>query len=139
MLLQFKVEGLPPKKDGANSMWQKPSEIPRLKALRLVAIAAMQGNIVWESERLILRLRISAHIRDGDLDNFITGVCDGLMGAHANIPRPLQAWLDVPDAIHPRHAIVFRDDSLITQIIAQRIEPIAGERFYEVEIESRGK
>ncbi len=135
MRVQFLVQGLPPKKDGANSMWRKRAEMPRLKALRIAAAQAMQG-ILLQSVPLCLRLHIHAAVFDGDLDNFITGVCDGLMPAHHNTPIIPGEWQDVPEAARPNHAIAFRDDSVITQIVAERIVSDAGQRFYEVEIES---
>ena len=36
--IEIDVEGRPPKKDGANSMWRQPAERQRLKALRLARI-----------------------------------------------------------------------------------------------------
>jgi hypothetical protein len=135
MLVKFRVgNNLPPKKDGANSMWRKPSEVPRLKALRLAAAGAMQGAI-WDSTPISLRLSVSASIHQGDLDNFITGVCDGLMGAHGNTPIDVNDWQDVPELVRPRHAIAFRDDRWIMKIVAERIESDGGKPFYEVEIE----
>lgn len=38
------VHGIPPKKDGANSMWRKGQDVPRLKALRTAVCKAMQGR-----------------------------------------------------------------------------------------------
>lgn len=138
MRVQFTVQGLPPKKDGANSMWRKPSEVPRLKALRSMAVQAMQG-VVWQSRPLRLRLRICAAIGEGDLDNFITGVCDGLMGAHKLTPILLNEWQDMPEDARPHHVIAFEDDRWIMQIVAERILPEGRERFYEVELESLAK
>ncbi len=134
MGVRFTVQGLPPKKDGANSMWRKSTEVPRLKALRSVAVQAMQG-VVWQSSPLCLRLRICAAIGEGDLDNFITGICDGLMGAHWNTPIIIDEWQDVPEAARPYYAIAFRDDKWIMRIVAERLVPDDRERFYEVELE----
>ena len=37
----FTVVGLPPKKDGASSMWRKNSEVARIISLRLAAAEAL--------------------------------------------------------------------------------------------------
>lgn len=135
MLVRFTVLDLPPKKDGANSMWRKSAEVPRLKALRLAAVQAIPG-IVRQSAALCLRLRIHAAVSDGDLDNFITGVCDGLMAAHNNTPITPDDWQEMPEAARPNHAIAYRDDCVITQIVAERVLFDGARPFYEVEIES---
>jgi hypothetical protein len=61
MRVQFKVEGaLPPKKDGANSMWKNDTEVPRLVALRSAAHACMAGRPPLVSNvRLGLRVHVA--------------------------------------------------------------------------------
>jgi len=135
VLAKFVVQGLPPKKDGANSMWRKPTEVQRLKALRQAARQAMPDGAMRNTP-LRLQLCIHASMRDGDLDNFVTGVCDGLMAAHQNSPVTIADWQDVPDTIHPQHAIAFHDDAWIMQIVAARVVPQSAERFYEVQLAS---
>jgi len=93
--LSFTVKGLPPKKDWANSMWNKGVEQPRLKALRVAAVEAMAGRPPLDGS-LILRLVVHALPEEGDLDNFITGVCDGLMAAQRNTPIKDEDWVAVP-------------------------------------------
>lgn len=83
--IEFTVQGqLPPKKDGATSMWKKSSEHARLVALRTQAQTAC-GTDGPLSENIQLTLEIHCPRRElhsiGDLDNFITGICDGLMAA----------------------------------------------------------
>jgi len=126
------VTGLPPKKDGAASMWRKPAEIPRIKALRLAAVEAMAGKPPLAGP-LALTLRLYAECGVGDLDNFITGICDGLMAAHGRTPLDGAAWDDLPAAARPGQAIVYRDDAWVTKIVAERLPPAAGNR-YEVEV-----
>lgn len=81
--IEFKVTGhLPPKKDGANSMWNKASERARLVALRQAAYACCGEEPVLSADiRLSVQIHCAASelLTVGDLDNFITGVCDGLM------------------------------------------------------------
>ena len=88
----FRVDGyVPPKKDGANSMWGKEDARTLLKALRIAAAEAMAGRkpfdepvelelTVWTDS--IDATELWARRAGGDLDNFITGVCDGLQAAH---------------------------------------------------------
>src|SRR5260221_12174048 len=42
MKIEFTVRDIPPKKDGANSMWSKNSEAPRIISLRKAALDAMK-------------------------------------------------------------------------------------------------
>ena len=77
--ISFIVEGkLPPKKDGANSGWNKEAEAPRLVALRFLALEALGSTPPFSQE---IRLNASIHLGSsntratGDLDNFISGIC----------------------------------------------------------------
>ncbi|MDQ0340529.1 hypothetical protein J2S00_003353 [Caldalkalibacillus uzonensis] len=88
MRLEFVVEDIPPKKDGANSMWKKEIEAHRIISLRTRAFEAMQrvgfdccfkGHIHLS---LFIYLPPDKIERVGDLDNFITGICDGIQAAH---------------------------------------------------------
>jgi hypothetical protein len=59
--------------------------------------------------------------RIGDLDNFVTGVCDGLMAADPRIKRDSR-W-DAPDleAVHPSRTIAIEDDDAVVAIVARKI------------------
>ena len=86
MSVEFKVQGKPPKKDGANSMWGKKSEAQNIVNLSKAAISARNElNITPFTGRVSIELTIyadNAVIESmGDLDNFITGICDGLQAA----------------------------------------------------------
>jgi len=113
-------------------MWRKRAEIARLKALRTAAFDALGGELI-ASEKVELALQVHADVAAGDLDNFITGVCDGLMAAHRNTPIRDEEWSDVPADVHPRRAVAFEDDSCVCRIVAERI-PCVGEPHYEVEL-----
>ena len=81
-IIKFRVDGLPPKKDGANSMWGKRLEAERLVNLRRAALTAMEGQPPLKRDiRLTITVCVGAvnNRSVGDLDTFITGVCDGLM------------------------------------------------------------
>jgi hypothetical protein len=134
MKINFVVGGVPPKKDGANSMWKKPAELPRLLALRRAAHLAM-GDRVLAAVSVRLTLRIYADRGAGDLDNFITGVCDGLMPVSRNAPIDPLVWSGLPEGARPDGPIVYSDDSCISRIDAERLPPGPGGPHYEVELE----
>ena len=125
MLIEFRVDGdLPPKKDGANSMWQKPAEVQRLRLLRTAAARAMQGRPPL-CRNITLELEIHVGARNsrstGDLDNLVTGVCDGLMAADPRAIRPDIWGADAGTAICPSMSIAIEDDSDVVAISAKKI------------------
>lgn len=134
MRIAFSVTGVPPKKDGANSMWRKGPEVVRLKTLRAAALEALGSrDIPVGSVRLTLTLW--ADRRAGDLDNFITGIYDGLMAAHAGTPIDDSLWADVPAGAQPGRQVALQDDSWVSSITAERFaSDLTGQR-YEVTIE----
>lgn len=133
MRIVFRVDGTPPKKDGANSMWRKGSELAKLKALRIAASSASVGARMPVST-ISLKLIVHAHPSRGDLDNFITGLCDGLMAAHPNTPIDDSVWRDVPQAARPGNSIIFRDDTIVSKVEPERAPPTADQEWYEVVI-----
>ena len=133
MEVKFEVHNLPPKKDGANSMWRKGAELPRLKSLRVAALKAW-GNAPLLAEKAELEIFIYTDPRSGDLDNFITGICDGLTAAHPNTPIDDEAWIDIPSEAHPRNAIALSDDSIVERIVAERLQYSGFGPWYEVHI-----
>lgn len=93
----------------------------------------MQGRPLL-TKPIHLVLRLYAEPCDGDLDNFIAGICDGLMAAQQSTPIAVHEWDDIVAAAAPRHPIVYRDDKLIARITAERIPSTDGMKRYEVEI-----
>jgi len=81
MKIEFQVDGKPSKKDGSNSMWGKKAEAQNLINLRNAAFIKSEETI---KQPLVSRVSLELIIRApenvlesmGDLDNFITGVCD---------------------------------------------------------------
>lgn len=134
MKISFEVRNLPPKKDGANSMWRKSSELDHLKDLRKAAVTAMQGKPLAKSP-VQLTIRVYAAPAKGDLDNFITGICDGLMAVHNLTPIDSTLWLDVPEPAMPHIPICFSDDALIYHISAERLPMDSLGEHYTVELE----
>jgi hypothetical protein len=133
MKVEFAVAGLPPKKDGANSMWRKGVELARLKALRHAALHALEGQQLFTSN-VQLHVDVYSLLKSGDLDNFIAGICDGLMAAHPRTPIDDQQWLDVPPLAHPRFPIAFADDAIVRRIDAQRKRLARSDPHYEITI-----
>ncbi len=134
MKIRFEVEGLPPKKDGANSMWRKGAQQNRLKALRVEAANRMAASPPTTSA-IKMTLCVYAHPGKGDLDNFITGICDGLMAAHHLTPIDLSLWMDIPESARPNHSICFQDGMVINQITATRLPLKETGECYFVELE----
>jgi hypothetical protein len=133
MRLRFTVESLPPKKDGATSMWRKNSELERLKALRLTAVQAIAGQDACTS-RVELEIIVFADRHHGDLDTFVAGICDGLMAAHPLATELDASWSDLPAEAHPKRAIAYEDDALVERIEAERRPMIGTAPRYDVEI-----
>jgi hypothetical protein len=136
--IEFTVQGhLPPKKDGANSMWNKPSERARLIELRKAAYSQC-GSDTPLSENIRLKVEIYCPLHElpqvGDFDNFITGVCDGLMAAAER--TPVESW-DSPELkpIHPSKPLAIRDDRNVVEIIARKLPSEDGNRWYRVVLE----
>ena len=142
--VSLKVTGeLPPKKGGELSMWGKPLEAKRLLALRRKALEALTSPFTGP-----VRLTLSIHVGDrapvfahagkngfGDLDTFVSGVCDGLMAAHRSAKiDPLFLKAENAD-IHPRKVIAIRDDQQVMEIDAKKRIGPGNHCWYEVGLE----
>lgn len=140
--IRFRVSGaLPPKKDGANSMWRKPVEVERLLVLRRAAFAALNGRrLEGAALRLVIEVRCPEPTcrTTGDLDNFVTGVCDGLQRSDARTPwRDIDIWTRSENApVAPDVFEVFPDDARIVEIVARKAAAAAPS--YDVEISEIG-
>lgn len=137
MKVEFSVQGtLPPKKDGSSSMWGKASEVERVLALRRAAFSALDGRPPLRSKiKLSLCVHLPRNGRDvGDLDNFITGICDGLMAA--DIKSKVGWWDNLAgDPIHPTRVVAIVDDFEVVGIQAEKVIGQATEPWYEVTLE----
>ena len=143
--ISFKVEGeLPPKKSSGPSMWGNQTDAERLIALRREVLGAVTSSPFTGPVRLTLTI----HVGDqapvvtnagkngfGDLDNFVGGVCDGLMAAdpsakpHGLFDQPENADVD------PKKKIAIRDDQQVMEIHARKRIAPGNHCWYEVELE----
>ena len=134
---RFEVKGLPPKKDGAQSMWGKKLESERLVALRQAALRALKEQPPLESNiKLTLKIHLPHNDRSiGDLDTFVTGVCDGLMATpYGGKLDPIWANKELKN-IHPTNTIAIDDDSQVVSIQAEKIIGGSIQQWYKVVLE----
>lgn len=139
MKFEFSIQDLPPKKDGANSMWRKHSELVRLGKLRIAAAAAFCGKMpLSKNIHLTLTVHIPTNTRlIGDLDNFVTGVLDGLQAAAKNTPWESHVFWSDPQFDHcrPNCCIAIKDDCEVLQINAGKVVGESEHAWYEVVLE----
>jgi hypothetical protein len=121
--VRIDVPGLPPKKDGANSMWGKSVEKPRIVCLRRALRDQLGDNLFKREVSLELELRIPDKdlFRIGDLDNFVSGGCDAMMAANGSYWRSHTHSEPEWRGIQPNEAIALEDDSKIISIVARKI------------------
>lgn len=138
--IKFHVDGLPPKKNGANSMWGNEHESERLVKLRKKALAKMVGYAIMK-RNIHLTITVCVGAKNdrsvGDLDTFVTGVCDGLMKRAAGAKLcPTGIW-DYPENkdVHPDKPIAIADDSQVVSIQATKTTDAAGRQYYDVTLE----
>lgn len=137
--IRLRVENeLPPKKDGATSMWGKPTEARRLIALRTAALEAIGDQLPFGREiRLTLRVHVGPRNdrRSGDLDNFVTGVCDGLMAGdpRSSVHPSFEEFEN--SAVHPSKTIAIVDDSQVMKVDAEKLAGFGDDYWYEIELD----
>lgn len=135
-IIQFQVKGLPPRKDGAQSMWGiKNPDWQRLVELRCAAADAFHGELPLTGNiKLTLHVHCSS-LSKGDLANFIGGVCDGLQAAARNSKRDsIAPTLVCGDAIDAFRPIAYQDDKFVTSVDAQIIIA-SGPDWYEISLQ----
>ena len=104
-------------------MWGKSSEIGRLIALRHAAASAAAEGPLEKEIRLELTISCPTDqlARVGDLDNFVTGVCDGLMACSHRTALDHEWSKPELCAIHPSRPIAIVDDREVVEIIARKV------------------
>lgn len=119
-------------------MFGKAGEAVKVVALRKAARAAFQSDPPLSQNihlGLVMHVGATNTRLTGDLDNFITGVCDGLMAAQPN--ANIAPIFEDPElaAIHPSLAIGILDDSQVIQISARKVIGDTQTPWYEVTLE----
>ncbi len=143
MRIEFTVVGLPPKKHGEKSMWARKDEARRVASLRKEALEARLESGLTEPFSSLVALELQIFVPKsklesiGDLDNFITGICDGLQAADPKVQSNLDETLKIlKGESHPKHALLIANDAKVVSIIARKIA-LEGNRevHYKVTIE----
>jgi hypothetical protein len=131
MRVEFKLEGLPPRRHWRQSMWGPGEDVEaaRLVELRMTALEARRRAGLAECFRSLVALDLSIFVPFseleliGDLDNFISGVCHGLQPAPADALADLHALLAAAELreAHPRYPLLIEDDAKIGTIMARKV------------------
>jgi len=116
-------------------MWGKKSEAQNIVNLRKAAITARNElNITPFTGRVCIELTIYAEngvIESmGDLDNFITGICDGLQAAD---PRAKMQDLILKECT-PSQPVLFYSDAKVFNIQARKIQIENQDTYYMVKV-----
>lgn len=134
----MKISGLPPMKNGSKSMWANGNMAKRLVLLRKEALKVIGDTVLSGNLNLNIELYISNldNKTRGDLDNFITGICDGLQVANNSSQKLILDRLFEEESnklIHPLKRKFIEDDKNILRIQA-KINLINEESYYILEI-----
>jgi len=142
MAIEIGVTGIPPKKRTDISLWANETEVPRVIALRRAARAAFGDRKPFTS-RIRLHIAIFLTADDftseqvGDLDNFVSGVCDALQKANTR-PENLHQSFILPENndVYPTNEIALSNDLAVVSIVADRFQASLGqESHYSVVID----
>jgi hypothetical protein len=130
---------LPPRKSGAGSMWGLQSQAGRIIRLRQAARTAFgeqepfHGPVIMV---LTVMLRTpSFRPRTGDLDAYIAGTFDALMGA-TSTTRLSPLWAEQAHEDDPHQPIAFRDDSQVIHVVAEKRAGAVDRPWYEIIVEA---
>lgn len=123
-------------------MWNRPLERKRLVSLRQKALEAFDGQLPLEGN---IKIRLKIYIAEnkpfiGDLDTFLTGICDGLMRIAPRSKLEGDFWSQ-PEYIdiHPEKFAVIKDDGEVISIQGEKIIGETKQHRYEITIEDQSK
>ncbi len=144
MRVEFKVMGRPPRKHGEKSMWARCDEAPFVASLRTEALEArLKSGYNRPFDSLVaLELRVfvpkSKLESIGDLDSFITGVCDSLQPADPKVSPYLDETLQgLREEARPNYALLITNDAKVVSINAKKVAKEENEKLhYKVAIET---
>ncbi len=127
--VRFTVVGSrPPIKDGGNSMWGKPEEQERIEDLRKQAFQERnRQGLTYFTSRVKLSLAVSAPDieRVGDLDNFLSGVCDAIQPADKKVWPSIPDKYKVPPIDFTQPMLVDNDKKIIEIIGIKKVGPLS--------------
>ena len=129
------IKGLPPKKGANISMWndKKHIEVGRVIMLREEMASKLQDKIFKKNIQIELIIKTNEE-NPGDLDNFVSGVCDALMKAHGNAHLSKKFENKKFKIIDPRKVKFIEDDSEITKIEATIEKTDQNKDYYTLRI-----
>ncbi|MFH1311498.1 MAG: hypothetical protein ABIH65_03780 [Nanoarchaeota archaeon] len=121
-MVELVVNDIPPKKHGEKSMWDNKTEAKRIVSLRKEFFnqfkTILRGYLQLEFTLYVPKKRLE---NIGDLDNFITGVCDALQKSHFRIKKFDGIFSKQENKnIHPEKRNFIENDSKILSIIAKK-------------------
>ena len=145
MNIEFKVQGRPPKKDGAQSLWSEKSPHAKLVFdLREKAFEAKQKSNFTGSFSGLIKIKISIfapfltindnHQHVGDLDNLVAGIFESIQPASNNETLIPNKIFDQNPDVAPHIPLLINDDSQIVSLSAEKIK--SDTEYYTVEITS---
>jgi Holliday junction resolvase RusA-like endonuclease len=124
MKIHFEVKGFaPPIKYGDKSMWTRPGQKEQVIELRKEAKRELGKRKLPVKVPMELEIEISIpqsqydKYAKGDLDNYITGICDSLQKAHVNV---LGYMDNKEEYIEPDAFFLIDDDKYVRAITATK-------------------
>ena len=142
MAIEIRVTGIPPKKRTDISLWANETEVPRVIALRRnsrIAFADRKPFACGVRLRICLFLTPNDFISDqiGDLDNFVSGVCDALQAANTREEHLHGSFnLRENQDVDPMRPIAITNDRAVVSIVADKfLARKAQESYYTVVID----
>ncbi|TET90492.1 MAG: hypothetical protein E3J35_06390 [Methanomassiliicoccales archaeon] len=141
--VEFEVHGcVPPRNVRPPSMWNNPTEIPRVMKLRKSALSAIRGRKPFSKDiKLAIEILVPrSHNKPGDLDNFIKGICDSLYKPVKSLenenfePNEIFRRPENED-VHPSKFEVIDDDGQIVKIHATMAVVESEDWFYSITVE----
>ena len=136
--IQFKAQSVPPKK--SKQLWSDPIQSNLVWLLRESAFNAKISQsldkytcyigldlTIWGQRNILDKL--------GDLDNILSGVCDGLALRPQNQPTKISPWplFEENEVFGPTMPLLYDDDKIIQSMKAIKKE-VDEEPYYTVKI-----
>ncbi|MCD6598977.1 MAG: hypothetical protein J7L19_00160 [Dehalococcoidia bacterium] len=128
-VIRFKVDGYPPKKDSGVSMWGTKKAAKRLVRLRRKALEIRPDGWLDTWAGAYLSVDITMYItqtelkasNEGDIDNLIGGVLDGLQSARHSRTKIHEIFSKPENKdICPDNVILIHDDRTVLSVTGGR-------------------